>query len=75
MRFVTRTTTSLIVALVLTVGLVPALAQDDQPESAKTWIGRAAEIEAFMRTADTSNIEEIGVGTPPPLPMTLSPHH
>ena len=73
MRFVTRTTTSFIVTLVLTVGLVPALAQDDQPESAKTWIGRAAEIEAFMRTADTSNIEEIGVGVTNPKFADLEP--
>ena len=44
------------------VGTAPALAQTPQPSSSKIWVGRYAEFEDFLRTADIERTTNVSVG-------------
>ena len=46
---------------------IPTLAQDAAAESAKTWIGRAEEIEAFLESAEVIELKDIGTGVTNPM--------
>ena len=50
-----------------------ALAQAPDAQSARTWIGREAEIEKFLESAAVVNLKEIGVGVTRPQRATLAP--
>jgi hypothetical protein len=52
---------------------VGLLAQAPAAQSARTWVDRAAEIEAYLKTADVVDIEEIGVGVTRPRRAKLAP--
>ncbi len=59
---------------VLVSSIAPAaVAQETAAESAKTWIGQAEEIEAFLKTAEVIQIEEIDTGVTNPWRATLAP--
>ncbi len=49
------------------------VAQDPEAVSAKTWVGREAEIEAYLKTADILGLEDIPVGVTNPQSATLAP--
>ena len=49
-----------------------AVGQESAAGSAKTWIGQAEEIEAFLKTAEVIEIEEIGTGVTRPWRATLA---
>jgi hypothetical protein len=57
-------------AAVLSVAL---LLQTDAPVSGKTWIGHAAEIEAYIRTVAIVKVEGTSVGVTKPRKATLAP--
>ena len=59
-------------ALVVTA-IAPTVAQQAAPESARTWIGRAEQIEQFIREADVVDIEDIGTGVTNPKRAELAP--
>ena len=50
-----------------------AFAQDPEAVSAKTWVGREAEIEAFLKTAEVLEMGDIPVGVTSPEWATLEP--
>lgn len=54
------------------VGSQPPL-QADQTEDARIWIGRAAEIEAYLRAADVVEVEALSVGVTSPRRARLAP--
>ena len=62
-----------IAATVLVAAIVPAVARQAVPESAKTWIGRAEQIEQFIRDAEVVDIEDIGTGVTNPKRAELAP--
>jgi len=57
-------------ALALTV---LASAQEVAPSGAKTWVGREAQVEAFLRTAGVTRLEPIGIGVTSPDWMYFEP--
>ena len=50
-----------------------AVGQESAAESAKTWLAQVEEIEAFLKTAEVIEIEEIGTGVTRPWRATLAP--
>ena len=68
-----RRASILIAVSVLVAAIVPAVAQQAVPESARTWIGRAEQIEQFMREAEVVDIEDIGTGVTNPQRAELAP--
>lgn len=61
-------------AVAAAIGLTAtALAQAPDAQSARTWIGREAEIEEFLKSAKVVNMKEIGVGVTRPHRATLAP--
>ena len=50
-----------------------AVAQEDPAESARTWLGRAEQIEQFIRDAKVVAIEDIGTGVTNPKRAELAP--
>jgi len=60
---------SLAGSFALTVSAAPAGAQApaEEPVSAKVWVGRAQEFEAFLANAELDRVEEIPVGVTKPL--------
>ncbi len=62
-----RTSVAGVVAgLTLWIAAAPVLAQEDAPESAVTWLGQPEPIEEFIRAAEVTNVEDIGVGVTNP---------
>lgn len=61
----------LVLALMLSGS--PSAAQTDPTQSAKTWIGRAAEIEEYLRTAEIVKMERIGTGVTNPYRAFFAP--
>ena len=58
----------------LSVGAVFAAPQaTEEAESAKVWLGRAAEYEEFLRTAEVVRTEEIPVGVTKPTRGDFAP--
>mgnify|MGYP001309824878 CR=1 FL=1 len=57
----------------MTAGAVPAWAQDPDAESAKTWLGREAEIEAYLRDAEVLGLDDLPVGVTNPKAADLAP--
>jgi len=68
-----RRASVLIAVCVLVVAIGPAVAQQAVPESARTWIGRAEQIEQFIREAEVVDIEDIGTGVTNPKRAELAP--
>ena len=69
-----RTTVRWMVFGLLVLLWVPgAAAQDGEAASAKTWVGREAEIEEFLKTAEILGLEDIPVGVTNPQSATLAP--
>ena len=69
----------LAVGVLATLGL-EALAHAQAPQAApaagastKTWVGRAAEFEAYLKTAEVVKVEDIGVGVTKPKRAHLAP--
>ena len=50
-----------------------AFQASDQPTSAKVWVGRAAEYEEFLRTAEVARTENIPVGVTKPIRCYFAP--
>ena len=67
-----RRASVLIAVSVLVATIVPA-AQQPVPESARTWIGRAEQLEQFIREAEVVDIEDIGTGVTNPKRAELAP--
>ena len=63
----------LIATSVLVAAIVPTVAQQALQESARTWIGRAEQIEQFIRDAEVVAIEDIGTGVTNPKRAELAP--
>jgi hypothetical protein len=61
------------VAFLIAQGAVAQPAGQPEPENAKTWIGRAAEIEDYLRTAKVVKLEQIPVGVTSPRRAYLEP--
>lgn len=60
--------------LLLVIGLGPALeAQGPEPENAKTWLGREAEIEAYLKEAEILGLDDLPVGVTNPKAADLAP--
>ena len=57
--------------VVVVVWAVCAFAQAQEQVSARTWVGREAELEAFLKSAKTTKVEEIGTGVTKPKRVTL----
>ena len=72
---VSRPTVTVLIAPLLTLALaVPAVyAQTEEPQNAKTWVGKAAEFEEYLRTAEIVKTEKIGVGVTNPSRAYLKP--
>ena len=68
-----RRASVLIAVCALVVAIVPAVAQQAVPESARTWIGRAEQIEQFIREAEVVDTEDIGTGVTNPKRAELAP--
>ena len=68
-----RRASVLIAVCALVAAIVPAVAQQAVPESARTWIGRAEQIEQFIREAEVVDIEDIGTGVTNPQRAELTP--
>ena len=68
-----RRASVLIAVSVLVAAIVPLLAQHAVPESARTWTGRAAQIEQFIREAEVVDIQDIGIGVTNPKRAELAP--
>ena len=58
--------------IVVVVWAVCAFAQAQEQVSARTWIGREAELEAFLKSAKPTRVEEIGMGVTKPKKVTLA---
>ena len=58
--------TGIVAVMCWAAGAALGLAQDAEPQNARTWLGRAAQIEEFIRTAEVTNVEDIGVGVTNP---------
>src|SRR5687767_3499721 len=67
---------SLVVALFVTLSTT-AYQQPSQSsaagESAKIWLGRAAEMEAFLKTAEIVDLQDIPIGVTKPRKAKLAP--
>jgi hypothetical protein len=59
--------------VILTSSLVVLRAQDKTPTGAKIWIGRAAEMEAYLKTAEPDHVENTAVGVTKPQHIFLKP--
>ena len=71
-----RAITSLVLASVAFLIAPRAIAQEaaaQEPENAKIWVGRTAEIEDYLRTAKIIKIEKIPVGVTKPRRAHLEP--
>ncbi len=74
MRTVTHAAAITAVVILALPALAPvSIAQDAEPESARTWHGRAEQIEQFIRDAEVVDIENIGVGVTNPKRADLAP--
>ena len=76
MRKLPRAVTSLVlasVALVVVPSAIARQAEQPEPQSAKIWVGRAAEIEDYMRTAKVIKIAKVPVGVTNPRRAYLEP--
>jgi hypothetical protein len=74
MRVIRRACAVLIAPLLaLILGVLAAHAQTEEAQSAKTWIGKAAEYEEYLRTAEVAKVEKIGVGVTNPSRAYLTP--
>ncbi len=65
-----------LLAAVVAVCATPALLGSQAPApaaDARTWLGRAAEIEAYLRTAEVVKLEDLSVGVTKPKKATLAP--
>lgn len=64
-----------LVSLSVLASVVPLVAsvQEEAAISAKTWLGREAEIEAFLEDAEVVRLEPIGIGVTSPDWMYLAP--
>jgi hypothetical protein len=71
----TRRACAVLIAPLLTLALgIPAVyAQTEEPQSAKTWIGKAAELEEYLRTAEVVKLEKLDVGVTNPSRAYLKP--
>jgi len=63
----------LIAVSVLVAVTTPAVAQQAVPESARTWLGRADQIERFIREGEVVDVEDIGTGVTNPKRAELVP--
>ena len=63
---------TIVVGLLVAVGAVAA-GQDGDAVSAKTWIGREAEIEEFLETAEIIGLQDLPVGVTNPKSASLGP--
>ena len=74
MRTVTHAAAITAVVILALPALAPvSIAQDAEPESARTWHGRAEQIEQFIRDAEVVDIENIGIGVTNPKRADLEP--
>ena len=64
---------AMVVGVVVLASPVGSAAQDPEAASAKTWVGREAEIEAYLKTADILGLEDIPVGVTNPQSAALAP--
>lgn len=64
---------AMVVGVVVLASPGGSAAQDPEAASAKTWVGREAEIEAYLKTADILGLEDIPVGVTNPQSATLAP--
>jgi hypothetical protein len=69
-RLLVLPTTCVVLALSSTAALI---AQGPGSQSARTWLGREAEIEGFLKSAKVVDIAEIGVGVTRPRRAKLAP--
>ena len=72
-RFTVRMLAPVALALVLSPAARAQQTAAPAPESAKTWIGRAAEMEDYLRTAKIVKMEETSVGVTRPRRAYLEP--
>ena len=70
-----RPVLSVLALLVLAGGGVATLAAQgaDTSRNCKTWVGRAAEFETYLKTAEVVKVEDIGVGVTKPKRAHLAP--
>ena len=68
-----RVAMAMLVGLALLVWAPVAHLQDGEAVSAKTWLGREAEIEEYMKTAEILGLEDIPVGVTNPQSADLAP--
>ena len=61
------------VPVLILVGAMGLLAQAPAAQSARTWVERTAEIEAYLKSAEVVDMEEIGVGVTRPRRAKLAP--
>jgi hypothetical protein len=74
MRASRATCVSLMLLWIVSAAAVPvAQAPPAEPQSAKTWIGRAAEFEEFLRTAEIVKLDRIGTGVTNPFRASFAP--
>lgn len=69
-------TSRLVLSFLLAASLVvsvPAAQERPASQDARTWIGRAAEIEDFIRKAEVLTVESIGTGVTAPKKAKLAP--
>jgi len=65
---------SLVLLTVVAATSAPvARTQTDEPQNAKTWVGRAAEFEEYLRTAEIVKVEKIGTGVTNPSRAYFAP--
>lgn len=72
-RITFRAAVGVIVLLSASGVLVQAQPQPQDQASARTWIGREAELETFLKSAKSIRIDEIGTGVTRPKKVTLAP--
>ncbi len=63
----------LIVTFTVLFGDGRPIAQEPQPATAKIWLGRAGEIEEYLKTADVVKIENLSTGVTKPRKAELAP--
>lgn len=74
MTLVRRRSALALAALAVTLSFGALCAQETAPAvGAKTWIGRAPEMEAFLKTADVDHMEGTAVGVTKPRHVFLKP--
>ena len=64
---------TVVVGLLALVWAPGAAAQDGEAVSARTWVGREAEFEAYLKTAEIMGLDDIPVGVTNPKAAALAP--